>query len=184
MADADTSTADFDLDAWRTRAAGSGETGHVELIVRRPTTDERDTPELVELSPERGLHGDRWFFGKRKPTAQVSLMNIAVARRLAGDEARLPLFGDNFLVDFDLSAEALPPGTRLRIGESELEVTDEPHLGCGKFSVRFGADALKTVNRMEARPLNLRGVYARVLKAGKVRVGDTIQRLRGAAGEA
>ena len=34
-----------------------------------------------------------------------------------------------------------------------LEVSEEPHLGCGKFVRRFGVDALKLVNSPEGREL-------------------------------
>jgi MOSC domain-containing protein YiiM len=55
-----------------------------------------------------------------------------------------------------------------------LEVTDEPHNGCGKFARRFGVDALKFVNSQPGRELNLRGIYARIVTGGTVCVGDTI----------
>ena len=41
------------------RAAPKGE-GVVELIVRRPTVDERETVDEAELDLEEGLVGDSW----------------------------------------------------------------------------------------------------------------------------
>jgi MOSC domain-containing protein YiiM len=58
-----------------------------------------------------------------------------------------------------------------------LEVTPTPHLGCGKFSRRFGVDALKFVNSDEGRQLRLRGVNTRVVVAGEIRPGDEVQKL-------
>jgi MOSC domain-containing protein YiiM len=66
------------------------------------------------------------------------------------------------------------PGTRLAGGTAVVEITAEPHLGCGKFSRRFGVDALKFVNSAAGRELNLRGVNARIVRAGVVRPGDRI----------
>ena len=59
---------------------------------------------------------------------------------------------------------------RLRAGTSILEVTPKPHTGCGKFSARFGPDALRLTQ--ELRPLNLRGVYLKVVEAGELAAGD------------
>jgi MOSC domain-containing protein YiiM len=56
-------------------------------------------------------------------------------------------------------------------------VTAEPHLGCGKFSRRFGVDALKLVNSEQGRALRLRGLNARVVEPGAIAVGDRVRRL-------
>ena len=69
------------------------------------------------------------------------------------------------------------PGTQLAVGTAVIEVTDDPHTGCKKFSARFGLEALKFVNSPEGRALNLRGINTRVVQSGTVRVGDAIRRL-------
>ena len=84
------------------------------------------------------------------------------------------LAGDQLYVDLDLSDENLPPGTRLLLGSAVIEVTAEPHTGCGKFVRRFGVDAMKFVNSADGRQLNLRGINAKVIVGGIVRPGDTI----------
>ena len=58
-----------------------------------------------------------------------------------------------------------------------LEVSDLPHLGCGKFARRFGVDALKAVNSEVGRELRMRGLNARVVSGGEVRVGDAVRKL-------
>jgi MOSC domain-containing protein YiiM len=68
----------------------------------------------------------------------------------------------------------LPPGTHLKLGEAIVEITEIPHRGCGKFSSRFGVDALKFVNSKVGRELNLRGINARIVEGGVVRTGDAI----------
>jgi MOSC domain-containing protein YiiM len=164
------------------RAAPKGE-GVVELIVRRPTVDERETVDEAELDLKDGLVGDSWRARGRsggRPAnekAQITVTNARSAALVAGDRERWPLAGDQLFVDFDLSGEHIPPGTQLAVGTAVIEVTDDPHTGCKKFSARFGLEALKFVNSPEGRALNLRGINTRVVQPGTVRVGDAIRRL-------
>ena len=46
-----------------------------------------------------------------------------------------------------------------------------------QFKERFGVDALKFVNSTEGKQLHLRGVYARIVQAGMIRVGDEISKV-------
>jgi MOSC domain-containing protein YiiM len=71
----------------------------------------------------------------------------------------------------------VPAGTRLAVGAAIIEVSAKPHLGCGKFRGRFGFDAVRFVNSPRLSGLRLRGINARILAAGDVRVGDTIRTL-------
>ena len=80
-------------------------------------------------------------------------------------------------MDFDLSIDALPPGSRLAIGSALLEVSEQPHTGCAKFSARFGSDALRWINSPVGRELRMRGMNARVVRGGTVRAGDAVRRV-------
>ncbi|MGC3971696.1 MAG: hypothetical protein QM775_31425 [Pirellulales bacterium] len=80
-------------------------------------------------------------------------------------------------MDFDLSVEHLPPGTRLQIGEAIVEVTAEPHTGCKKFAKRFGVAAVTFVNSPIGKRLRLRGLNAKVVQPGRIRAGDTVVKL-------
>ena len=86
--------------------------------------------------------------------------------------------GDKLYIDLDLSEQNLPAGTRLQIGAAVVEITPEPHTGCGKFVERFGLDAMKFVNGPLGRSLRLRGLNARVVKPGTIRAGDVVSKLR------
>ena len=160
--------------------------GTVRLIVRRPAVDEREVLEEVRLDVDEGLVGDTWRVrgssstpdGSALPEAQITLMNARAAARIAGDVERWPLAGDQLYVDFDISFENLPPGTRVAVGEAEIEVSGKPHTGCSKFSGRFGVDALAVVCAPEGRALRLRGMNAKVTKGGTVRVGDAVTPVR------
>jgi MOSC domain-containing protein YiiM len=159
--------------------------GRVELIVRRPAEDQRELLHEAELRTDVGLVGDKWSVPTDakapNPDAQLTLMNARAAALVAGRPDHGGLAGDQLYVDLDLSNGNLPPGTRLAIGSAVVEVTAEPHTGCGKFARRFGVDALKFVNSKDGRALNLRGINARVIAGGSVRPGDAITKVRAAA---
>lgn len=160
--------------------------GRVEMIVRRPAVNARELLDSAMLDVVHGLVGDTWPDRSSSRTAdhtphpdmQLTLMGVRAISLLAGDRERWALAGDQLFVDLDLSAANLPAGTRLAIGGAAIEVTAQPHTGCGKFVERFGIDAMKFVNSPEGRALNLRGINARVVKSGSVRVGDTACKAR------
>jgi MOSC domain-containing protein YiiM len=107
-------------------------------------------------------------------------MNARAIALLAQSEDRWSLAGDQLYVDMNLSEDNLPPGTRLSIGSAIIEVSAEPHTGCKKFSSRFGVEAMKFVNSPEGKRLHLRGINTRVVRSGKIRVGDAVKKLPGA----
>lgn len=143
--------------------------------------------ERARLDEKRGLVGDMWAVrptsssadGGPNPDAQVTVMNVRATEVVAGgdDPDDLAQAGDQLYVDLDLSTENLPPGSRIRIGEAVLEVSELPHLGCGKFAKRFGVEALKAVNSETGRELRMRGLNARVIAGGEVSVGDAVTKL-------
>lgn len=159
--------------------------GSVDMIVIRPETDKRLVAEAGELDAELGLVGDNWLSrgdkhtedGSSDPGRQLTLMGSRAIAAITDTEGRWPDAGDQFFVDFDLSDDNVPPGSRLAIGDAEIEVTDLPHLGCAKFGARFGKPANQFVNSDQGKSLNLRGINARIVKAGMVNKGDTIRKL-------
>ena len=156
--------------------------GRLEMIVRRPETDQREVLEFAELDEWEGLVGDNWIMrgstqtpdGAAHPEMQLNLMNARVIDLVAMERERWSLAGDQLYVDLSLSDDNLPPGTRLTIGEAEIEVTAVPHLGCNKFTDRYGADANAFVNSERGRSLNLRGINAKVVRGGAIKVGDRL----------
>lgn len=163
--------------------------GTLELIVRRPAVGAREELDEGALDVAEGLVGDTWSVrGSRRspdggphPDMQLNVMNARVAALLAGTRERWVLAGDQLFVDLDLSEDNLPAGTRLSVGTAVIEVTAEPHTGCGKFVERFGADAMAFVNSARGRRLRLRGLNARVVRGGSIRRGDVVAKADGAA---
>ena len=166
--------------------AAPQDAGRLEMIVRRPAVNARELLDSATLDVVEGLVGDTWKNrGSSRtpdntphPDMQLTLMGVRTISLLAGTRERWPLAGDQLFVDLDLSAANLPAGTRLAIGEAEIEVTSQPHTGCGKFVERFGVDAMKFVNSTDGRALNLRGINARVVRSGVVKVGDTLRKVK------
>jgi len=154
--------------------------GVVDLIVRRQAVNEREVLEQAELDLVEGLVGDTWNRRRSKSTPdgspniemQITVINSRVAALVAREKSRWQLAGDQLYVDMDLSAENLPPGTRLALGSAVIEVTAPPHLGCQKFVARFGLEAMKFVNSPLGKELRLRGLHARVIQAGRIRTGE------------
>ncbi len=166
------------------RAAPEDE-GTVVLIVKRPREDERVVLETAELNREEGLAGDNWNQrssmrtddGGPHPDMQLNIMNSRILSLIAQDPDRMSLSGDQLVIDLDLSESNLPAWSKLAIGDAVIEITDQPHLGCAKFSQRFGTEAHRFVNSGVGKELKLRGVNARVVVPGSIRAGDVIRKL-------
>jgi hypothetical protein len=161
--------------------------GRLDLIVRRPAIGMREIIEEGHLDVSEGLVGDTWRSRSSSrtpdqsphPDMQLNIMNSRVVALLAQQKDRWALAGDQLFMDFDLSAANLPPGTRLALGSAVIEVTAQPHTGCQKFVARFGLDAMKFVNSPTGSALRLRGLNAKVVQAGVIRVGDPATKLSG-----
>lgn len=158
--------------------------GTLELIVRRPEIDTREVLEIGELDIKEGLVGDNWKTrGSSRtpdksshPDMQLNIMNARAISLIAQSKERWKLAGDQLFIDMDLSEENLPIGTKLVLGTAIIEVTNQPHNGCNKFSDRFGSEALKWVNSPTGKQLHLRGVNAKVLQSGTIKVGDSVKK--------
>jgi MOSC domain-containing protein YiiM len=157
--------------------------GRLEMIVRRPAVGEREVLASGQLDTASGLVGDTWDQrsssrtrdGSAHPDMQVTLMNARAIALIAGSRTNWPLAGDQLYVDLHLGTDELPPRSQLHIGDAVVEVTDQPHTGCAKFTRRFGLDALRFVNSDVGRRLNLRGINARVVVPGTIGTGDLIE---------
>ena len=104
-------------------------------------------------------------------------MNVRVTALVAQEKERWPLAGDQLYIDMDLSKENLPAGSRIAIGTAVLEVSPFPHTGCKKFVARFGTEAMEFVNSDLGKQLCLRGINAKIVQSGIVKVGQSARKL-------
>jgi len=159
--------------------------GVIELIVRRPEVDQREVLDEAELDLSLGLIGDNWKVrgskrtpdGSAHPDMQINIMNSRVTALVAQEKEHWPLAGDQFYIDMDLSRENLPAGSRIAVGSAVLEVSPLPHTGCKKFVARFGVEAMEFVNSELGKLLCLRGINAKIIQGGTVKVGQTAKKI-------
>lgn len=159
--------------------------GVLALIVCRPAEGVRVVLAEGELTLAGGLTGDNWSTRgcpltpdkAAHPEMQLNLMNARSIALIAQERDRWQLAGDQLFVDFDLSTDNLPPGTRLAIGTAVIEVTAVPHNGCKKFTERFGKDAVAFVNSDVGKHLHLRGINAKVVVPGIIHAGDEVRKV-------
>ncbi|HIX30240.1 MAG TPA: MOSC domain-containing protein [Candidatus Blautia stercoravium] len=117
----------------------------------------------AELTPQWGIlgdaHGGRWH-------RQVSMLSVEKIQdfQARGAEVDFGAFGENLVVEgFDFAA--LPVGSRFRIGDVVLEMTQigkECHNHCQIYQ------------RMGECIMPREGVFARVLQGGSIKRGDEI----------
>jgi MOSC domain-containing protein YiiM len=116
------------------------------------------------LVADFGLEGDRHA---GRPQRQVSILNAETVAELAraGMPVEPGVLGENITVE-GVPVMELRDGTRLRIGEAELEITgDRP--ACREL-LEVHVNALKAL-------VGRTGKMARVVRGGLVRPGDPIE---------
>jgi MOSC domain-containing protein YiiM len=128
------------------------------------TTGVRKTPiPQGELRPQVGLVGDAHSGPWHRQLSLLALESIQKMRE-RGLEVNPGDFAENITTE-GLSLHTLPVGTRLRLGEVEVEVTQigkECHTGC--------AIRQQTGDCVMPRE----GIFVRVLNPGVVRPGDPV----------
>ena len=131
-------------------------------ISEQKGTQKHEIPE-AELIEDWGIKGDahagKWH-------RQVSLLGLAQieAFRARGIDIPFGAFGENLVVD-GFHFRTLPVGTRFKIGDVELEMTQigkECHSHCEIYKVM--GDCI----------MPREGVFAKVLHGGVIRKGDTV----------
>lgn len=118
---------------------------------------------IVDFGLEGDAHGGDWH-------RQISLLGIESVDKMRKEGVEGLVFGsfaENITTEGIVLYE-LPVGTKLKIGDTVQEVTQigkECHSGCA-----IAQSVGKCVMPKE-------GIFTKVLKAGKVKVGDTIEEI-------
>lgn len=117
---------------------------------------------LDDWGIEADAHGGKWH-------RQVSMLSFEKIEdfRAKGAEAAFGDFGENLVVE-GLDLSSIPVGTRFRIGEAVLELTQigkECHNHCAIY--QSVGDCI----------MPREGVFAKVLKGGRIKTGDEMERL-------
>jgi MOSC domain-containing protein YiiM len=120
--------------------------------------------EVLELRAGFGALGDR--HAGQDPDRALLVAGIAAYEEAKEAGILLPhgALGENLLLDLD--PHGLPPGARLQVGEALLELS-------------YACTVCSSLSQFDLRLPKLlygkRGLYARVLQGGRVRVGDPVQ---------
>lgn len=121
----------------------------------------KHTVDSVDLLVAHGVDGDAHAGNWHRQVSLLSWDKVE-AFRARGAEVADGAFGENLLVK-GIDFRELPVGTRLSVGEALLEITQigkECHSGCAIFQ------------QMGDCIMPREGVFAKVLREGKVRAGD------------
>ncbi|MDO5590810.1 MAG: molybdopterin-binding protein [Lachnospiraceae bacterium] len=134
------------------------------------TSEKRGTVKVeqqeVNLIEGFGLEGDAHGGNWHRQVSLLSYEKIEAFRNKGADVA-LGAFGENLIVEgYDF--RKLPVGTRFKIGEALLEMTQigkDCHSHCEIYK------------RMGDCIMPREGVFAEVIKGGKIKVGDVVEQL-------
>lgn len=125
---------------------------------------ERKTPvAMTELLENFGLVGDAHAGEWHRQVSLLAVESIAKMRQ-AGLEVDAGDFAENISTS-GIELFTLPVGTRLKVGETVLEVTQigkECHTRCAIY------------NQVGDCVMPREGIFARVLQGGRVQAGDSI----------
>jgi MOSC domain-containing protein YiiM len=141
--------------------------GQIIAVCLSTSKGERKTPvAAVELREEHGIVGDAHAGPWHRQVSLLARESIDKMRAL-GLDVTTGDFAENLTTE-GVDLLALPIGTRLSVGEAELEVTQigkECHTRCAIYY-----QAGDCVMPKE-------GIFARVLRGGTVRPGDMVERI-------
>ena len=155
------------------------------MLCLRPERNQRKFVDQIEVSPQKGIAGERWLEspwlttpeGAPHPGIQISILQQRVLDLVWQDRENTPHPGDTFVVDMDLSHDNLPVGQLLSVGTAILKVSDVFNDGCVKWKARYGAAAKDWIVADDHPKLRLRGVLCSVERAGLLKAGDFLTKI-------
>lgn len=121
--------------------------------------------EIGEFIVDHGLKGDAHAGNWHRQISLLSQDSIDIMTKKGAKDLKEGSFAENITTDGIVLYE-LPVGTKLKIGDTIQEVTQigkECHKGC-EISKTVGSCIMPS-----------QGIFTKVLKAGNVKAGDTIE---------
>lgn len=157
----------------------------IDILCHRIGYGQRSFPDSIHVSAAHGIKGERWLNdpwlvradGRPDPRIQISILSKRVMDLCWRDRKNTVHPGDTMVADLDMSETNLPAGTKLRVGEAVIEVSNIFNTACAKWKARYGGDSLVWINRRAYQPLRLRGVLCRVVVDGEIRATDRIRKV-------
>ncbi len=141
------------------------EAGKVVALHRKPGPGALEPVSELQALGGRGFVGDRCFGQARRQALLVAVDQLTHFGYEPGD------LREQITVDFP-GLQDLPAGTRLAVGAIELEIEGDC-APCHGMAKRLGEDPEAFVAKVARK----RGMLARVLNDGVLRVGDEVRRL-------
>jgi MOSC domain-containing protein YiiM len=134
------------------------------LFTASPDSSTQHSRDILHLRKE-GIVDDKHFGKTLERTILISsLTSYERVRREIDVDMPVGYLGENILVD--IPVYHLPVGTRLQIGSAILEITQNCTL----------CKHLATLDKRIPKLLrNDRGIFAKTVKEGEIRIGDTIK---------
>ena len=128
----------------------------------------KESVPYIDLKLRHGIVGDAHAGGWHRQISLLADESVDTMRKACPIELDAGIFAENINTR-GITLKTLPVGTRLRVGETELEVTQigkQCHNDC----------AIKKATGKCVMPTE--GIFAVVVKEGRVRAGDTIEVLK------
>lgn len=137
--------------------------GRVLSVRKKLTRGQMSEQQELKLIEGKGIEGDHYNGGDLR---QVLLLDKSTLEEFGYSPGTLR---EQITLDFP-GLQSLAPGTRLKIGTAELEITGdcEP---CLTMAKHVGEDGKSFVNKMMGR----RGMLAKVSKSGRVMPADSVE---------
>ena len=128
----------------------------------------KESVPYIDLKLRHGIVGDAHAGGWHRQISLLADESVDTMRKACPIELDAGIFAENINTR-GITLKTLPVGTRLRVGETELEVTQigkQCHNDC----------AIKKATGKCVMPTE--GIFAVVVKEGRVRPGDEIEVLK------
>lgn len=137
--------------------------GKVVALHRKPQKGTMEVVETLSAVAGKGFVGDV-SYGRR--IRQALLLASATLEEFGYSAGTLK---EQITVDFP-ELQELSPGTRLRIGSVSLEI-ESPCAPCSGMAKKLG----ETPSEFKARLDGKRGMLAKVVSNGEIRIGDEVE---------